>query len=175
MPYQPYQPTWNNPYAQQQFQPFQQQTVMPGAQQAYPQTGVQAYQQQGEVMKVDGEVEAMNRLLMKYANSLVSGFVSEPVFDINGRQFYVLSVDANSRRNLETFDYVPHSETTKVIINGVEFESREEFDSLSAKVRAVLGENDGVHEPVPATAAAKPQVKVVSPKTDDARRQRGGD
>lgn len=99
-------------------------------------------------MKVDGQAEAMNRLLMKYSNALVAGFVSEPVFDVNGKQFYVLSVDANSKRNLETFDYAPHSESTRIRINGVDFDSQQEFDMFAAKVQAVLGVQNGVHEPV---------------------------
>ena len=46
---------------------------------------------------------------MKYSNQLMPGFVSEPMFDVNGNQFYTLSVEADGRRNLETFDFQPPS------------------------------------------------------------------
>jgi hypothetical protein len=76
------------------------------------------------------------------------------VWDINGRQFYTLSVEADGRRNFETFDYAPHSESVKVRINGVEFESQQEFDAFAEKVRAVMGGNDGVHSTVQERSAA---------------------
>lgn len=144
MPYQPYQSTWQNPYLPQynQGQPLQQM--------------VQPYQQptQQRVL-VDGPTEAMNRFLMRYpANQLVPGFISDELFDVNGRQFHVLSVEADGRRNLETFDYKLHVEQQPVQIDGAQFVSKQEYDQFVAKVSAALEAINGVHESVPATVPA---------------------
>lgn len=53
--------------------------------------------QQLGVTKVDGADEAMSRFLIKYGNQLVPGFSSEPLFDVNGSQFYTLSVEPDGR------------------------------------------------------------------------------
>lgn len=145
MTYQPYQSTWNNPYLPQGAVnlPYQ-----------MPQT-VQPYQQptQQRVL-VDGPAEAMNRFLMRYpANQLVPGFISDELFDVNGRQFHVLSVETDGRRNLETFDYKLHVEQQPVQIDGAQFVSKQEYDQFVAKVSAALEAINGVHEPVPSAAA----------------------
>lgn len=138
MPIQPY-PT---------YQPWQGQYTTQFPTYQAPQM-VQPYQQPvNGVVKVDGPNEAMNRLLMQHANQLVPGFVSEPLFDVNGRQFHVLSVEQDGRRNLETFDYTRHVEDHSEVINGVRFGSRAEFDEFAAKVKAVIGADDGVYGPV---------------------------
>lgn len=112
----------------------------------------QSVQQQPRVL-VDGPNEAMNRFLMRYpANVLVPGFVSDALFDVNGRQFHTLSIESDGRRNLETFDFFPHVEEQPVEINGVEFASKKEFDELAAKVNAVMEVVNGLHEPVPTAA-----------------------
>lgn len=144
MPYQPYQSTWQNPYLPQynQSQPVQQM--------------VQPYQQltQQRVL-VDGPTEAMNRFLMRYpANQLVPGFISDELFDVNGRQFHVLSVETDGRRNLETFDYKLHVEQQPVQIDGAQFVSKQEYDQFVAKVSAALEAINGVHAAVPATDSA---------------------
>ena len=153
----PYNPTWQNPYVPQQFQQFQQQT--PTTQYAMP------YQQQGfGSIKVDGPTEAMNRFLMHYpANMLVPGFVSEPLFDVNG------SVEMDGRRKLETFDFSRH-EDKPVQIDGAQFVSRQEFDEFAAKVNAVLGAQNGVYGPIPATTANPAQGQNVDASPDDAGR-----
>lgn len=155
----PYQPTWNNPYLSQNpyqpavpsqtYQPYQQQVSIPTTTQ---QTTAQPTM---AAVKVDGPTEAMNRFLMRYpATVLVPGFISEPLFDINGHQFHTLSVEPDGRRNLETFDFVPHVDEQPVEIDGAQFVSRAEFDEFTAKVNAALGVLNGVHEPVPAASAA---------------------
>lgn len=111
-----------------------------------------AMSQPWNAIKVDGPNEAMNRFLMHYpANQLMPNFISEPLFDINGRQFHVLSIEADGRRNLETFDYSLHEDEQKVQINGAEFASKREFDELARKVYAVMEVVNGLHAAVPAT------------------------
>ncbi len=147
MPYQTYQSTWNSPYLPQSTMPLGQ-----SYNQQYPMAP--QYPQQQSV-KVDGPAEAMNRFLMRYpANMLTPGFVSDPLFDINGRQFHTLSIEHDGRRNLETFDFVKHVDE-QVSIDGAQFVSRKEYDDFVAKVSAALGAiNDGLHGPVQAGAAA---------------------
>lgn len=142
MPYPQYQQTWQIPYVaqaqgyQQPLQPYQQPT------------------QQQKVL-VDGPTEAMNRFLMRYpAHQLVPGFISDELFDVNGRQFHVLSVEADGRRRLETFDYKPHVEQRPINVDGADFVSREEFDEFTKKVNAALGAINGIHGPVQAAATA---------------------
>jgi hypothetical protein len=75
--------------------PYMQQAIVPPA--------VQQMQQQQHVgvsIKVSGRDEAMNRLLMMYpANMLVPGFISDAIFDVNGRQFHALSIEADDSRS----------------------------------------------------------------------------
>jgi hypothetical protein len=97
----------------------------------------------------------MNRFLMRYpASMLVPGFVSEALFDINGRQFHTLSVEADGRRNLETFDYTLHVEQQPVQTDEAQFVSRQEFEQFTTKVNAALGALDGIHGPVQTAATA---------------------
>ena len=150
MPYQPYQPTWNNPYLAQ-LQGYQNQQAM----QQYP----QQYQQQEQPwnsVKVDGAAEAMNRFLMHYpASMLLPGFISEPLFDVDKKHFHTLSIEVDGRRNLETFRYEPE-DSGGFTADKTQFVSRSEFDEFTAKVNAALGALNGVHEPVSATTAAVP-------------------
>lgn len=155
MPYQPYQSTWQNPYLQQIQQP-QYSPVVPSV--TTPYTQPSQYQQQpmaqqmSGVVKVDGPDEAMNRIIMRYPSALlVPGFVSDPVFDVNGRQFHALSVESDGRRHLETFDYTPHVEEDPVEINGVKFASKKEFDELAAKFAVVMEAINELRTAVPAT------------------------
>lgn len=172
----PYTPTWNNPYLPQGSVtlPYQ----MPQAVQPYqhPQ-----YQQQQGTMRVDGPAEAMSRFLMRYPeNMLVSGFSTDPIFDVNGRQFYVLSIEQDGRRNLETFDFMPHAEAQQVVINGVTFESKEAADDFIAKVGVALEALNGVHGSVPsripttAGPTAQHQVATVPAAVADAGGHVGG-
>ena len=143
----PYMPTWNNPYIQQPMQPMQQMQPMQPMQPMYQQQPMQ-YQ----VPKVDGPNEAMNRLLMEHANQLNPGFMSKPVFDVDGKRFYVLSVEPDGRRNLETFRYKPDIDQQPTDrLEG--YVGRNEFDALAGKVDELKGALDGLYEPVqPATA-----------------------
>lgn len=150
MPY-PFNPAWSGSY--QPAGAYAQPQAMP-----MPQQPMMGYQQQGTAaMKVDGPAEAMNRFLMRYpANQLMPGFVSEALFDVNGRQFHTLSIEPDGRRNLETFDYTPHVEQAPITIDGADFVSRAEFDDFTAKVNAALGAINGIHGPVQAAAGAVP-------------------
>lgn len=131
---------FQNPYMSN---PYMQQAIVPPAMQQMIQQQAPAMQQQAGV-RVSGRDEAMNRLLMMYpANMLVPGFISEALFDVNGKQFHTLSIEADGSRNLETFDYTPHVEPAKP----QDYVTHAELEALLSKL---IGENDGVHEPVPA-------------------------
>ena len=137
MPIQPY-PT---------YQPWQGQYTTQFPTYQAPQM-VQPYQHPWNSVKVDGADEAMNRFLMHYpASMLVPGFVSDPLFDINGRQFHALSIEQDGRRNLETFDYKPHVEEQPVVINDSQWVSVEDFEDFVNKTEIALEElrNRGVH------------------------------
>lgn len=139
MPYTPYQPTWNNPYLSQN--PYQ--PVMPS------QT-VQPYQQPvNGVIKVNGRDSAM-----QYGHRLPPNSTSQPIFDNNGKVFYVVSTDGAGVPSIETFDFSPHVEQQPVQIDGAQFVSRAEFDEFTKKVNAALGAINGVHEPVPTAGTA---------------------
>jgi len=148
-----YMQTWNNPYLQNPYQPVIPSMTVPGQQTPTP---YQPQQSVNGVIKVDGPAEAMNRFLMRYPeNMLVPGFTTpDPLFDVNGRNFYALSIEADGRRNLETFDYFPHEQMQQVTINGVTFASQAEYDDFLAKVKAVIGEIDGIHGSVQADTTA---------------------
>lgn len=149
-----------------QYNPWMAGPYVPGAPQFAPQPAQQYAPQQPATahVKVDGPVEALNRLVLTYpAAQLVPGFVSDPVFDVNGRQFHTLSIEADGRRNLETFDFSPHVEEPAPEPAGTV--PREEFDALAARleelaatVDSMRGGRNGVHEPVrdgrPAAAGA---------------------
>jgi len=103
----------------------------------------------------DGAVEAQNRLLMMYQpNQLVPGFVSDTVWDVNGRQFYALSIENDGRRNFETFDYSKHEDSRPIQIDGAQFVSRQEYDEFVAKVSAALEVINGVRAAVPTTVTS---------------------
>ena len=146
----PYNPTWTSPYMPTPSPyvpnvPLNSQAMTPGY------SGGQQYNH-GRIM-ADGPVEAQNRLYTMYQpNQLVPGFVSDTVWDVNGRQFYSLSIENDGRRNFEIFDFAPHKEESHVQIDVAQFVSRREFDEFSAKVNAVLGALNGVHAAVPAAA-----------------------
>lgn len=146
----PYTPTWNNPYVTTN--PYQQAQVMPTVQPM-----AQQFQQPWNSVKVDGAPEAMNRFLMHYpATMLMPGFVSEPLFDIDGRHFHTLSIEADGRRNLETFRYSPEVKSQGFRVDDAQFVSRAEFDDFTKKVNAALGALNGVHAAVPTAATAAP-------------------
>lgn len=159
MPYQPYQPNWTGQYMAAMQQPMQYQQPAQYQQQPqqptqFQQPMAQVAQQMSGVMKVDGPDEAMNRIIMRYPSALlVPGFVSDPVFDVNGRQFHALSVESDGRRHLETFDYTPHVEEDPVEINGVKFASKKEFDELAAKFAVVMEAINELRTAVPAAGS----------------------
>lgn len=146
---------YSNPYTAQQ---FQQLSAYQPAQMQYS-SPMLPFQQQvpGRSIKVDGPVEAMNRFMMMYpANLLVPGFISDPLFDVNGRQFYTLSIEADGRRNLETFDYNLHVEERPAQDPGVQYATREELNKLAAKVESMTGVDHGVHAAVPTESVPAP-------------------
>ena len=134
MPYTPYQPTWSNPY-------------LPSYNQGQPVTPmVQPYQQPvNGVIKVNGRDSAM-----QYGHRLPPNSTSQPIFDNNGKVFYVVSTDGAGVPSIETFDFSPHVEEQPIQIDGAQFVSRQEFESFTAKVNAALGALNGVHAAVPA-------------------------
>lgn len=123
---------WNNPYMTN---PYQQQ-IMPTVQ--YP----SAYQpqQQSNIIKVNGPSSAM-----QYPTA--PNTQSPPLFDMGGRQFYVVTADGAGSKTLETFDFAPHVEEQQ---DGTQadFVTREEFQGLVSKVEQMIGADDGIHEPV---------------------------
>lgn len=131
-----------NQLPQQQFQQQLQQQQLQQQQMMLPQQE-----------KVGSPEEAMNRFLMRYpASMLVPGFISDALFNVNGRQFHTLSIEADGSRNLETFNYQPDIETTPVD-NSV---TRKEFQELVDKVNRLSGGvGNGISEPVQAAAAGK--------------------
>lgn len=143
-PYNPYLP---NPYLSQQAM-LPQQVMLPQQQAAQ-----QSVQQQP---RVSGRDEAMNRFLMMYpANMLVPGFTSEALFDIDGRHFHALSIEADGSRNLETFSYQLDTPTPQ--FSGSDYVSRAEFDELVSKINKMTGGTDGIPQSVQsAEAAGKP-------------------
>ena len=135
-------PYLTNPYMQQAMQ------VQPLLQQQQP-------MQQQQMTKVDGPNEAMNRFLMQYpASVLVPGFISDPMFDVNGRPFHTLSIEPDGRRNLETFDFTKHVSEQPT---QTDYVSRAEFQAIVDKVNQLIGANNGIHEPVQAAATTAEQ------------------
>lgn len=125
-PYPTYQP-WQNPYL-----PLtnQGQQVMPM---------VQPYQQPvNGVVKVNGRDSALQY-------NLPPNSMSPALFDSNGKVFYIVSTDGAGAKSVECFDFSPHVEQQPVQIDGAQFVSRAEFDEFAAKVKAVIGADDGVH------------------------------
>ena len=139
MMYQPaVNPYLSNPYLQQQIMPQQPQQPL-----AYQQAG-------GSSIRVSGRDEAMNRLLMMYpSNVLVPGFISDAVFDIDGKHFHALSIEQDGSRNLETFSYQLGTPTTQT-----DYVSRAEFQELVNRLNAMTGGTNGIPESVQAAATA---------------------
>lgn len=136
-----------NPYMTN---PYMQQAIVPPAVQQMQQQQLMM-QQQASNVRVSGRDEAMNRLLMMYpSNMLVPGFISEAVFDIDGRHFHALSIEADGRRNLETFSY--QLETPQ--LSGSDYVSRAEFDELVSKINQMNGGTNGIPQSVQPAAAA---------------------
>lgn len=137
---------YGNPYMTN---PYMQQAIVPPAMQQMIQQQPVMQQQAGCSVKVSGRDEAMNRLLMMYpANVLVPGFVSDAVFDIDGRHFHALSIENDGSRNLETFAYQLESSD-----GSGDYVSRSEFQTLVDKINQMMGANSGISEPVQQAAA----------------------
>lgn len=158
MSYQPYQPTWNNPYLQQQ--PFQMPSAYQPAQMSWQSPTAQPV---NGTVKVNGRESALQYQLPP--NSM-----SPALFDKDGKVFYIVSTDGTGTKTVETFDFSPHKEEEPFEIDGAQFVSRREFDEFAARVNAVLGADNGVHESVPAatdTAAAGAAGPVAGPEAAD--------
>jgi hypothetical protein len=111
---------------------------------------VQPVQQPQQQIRVSGRDEAMNRFIMMYpAHMLSPGFISDPLFDIDGQHFHTLSIESDGSRNLETFSYqldAPKQTTPDYV-------TREEFKAF---VDQMTGANNGIHEPVQAATTEQP-------------------
>lgn len=136
MPYQPYTPTWQNPYLPQynQGQPVQQM--------------MQSYQQPvNGIVKVNGRESALQY-------QLPPNSTSPALFDQSGTCFYIVSTDGTGMKTVECFDFKEHVEQQPVKIDGAEFVSRTEYDKFVAKVSAALEAINGVHAAVPSAGTA---------------------
>lgn len=136
MPYQPYNPTWQNPYLPQynQGQPVQQM--------------MQSYQQPvNGIVKVNGRESALQY-------QLPPNSTSPALFDQSGTCFYIVSTDGTGMKTVECFDFKEHVEQQPVKIDGAEFVSRTEYDKFVAKVSAALEAINGVHAAVPSAGTA---------------------
>jgi hypothetical protein len=153
MPYQPYQPTWQNPY-------------LPLTNQGQPVTPmVQPYQQPvNGIVKVNGRESALQY-------QLPPNSTSPALFDQSGTCFYIVSTDGTGMKTVECFDFKEHVEQQPVQIDGAEFVSRTEYDKFVAKVSAALEAINGVHAAVPTagTANANEGANVAAPLHDAGR------
>lgn len=145
----------NNPYM---VNPYMQQAVIPPAVQQMLQQQQQPpvmQQQAGGSIRVSGRDEAMNRFLMMHpANMLVPGFISDPLFDIDGKHFHTLSIEQDGRRNLETFVYYPDNPEQ---VQPQDYVSRSEFQSLVDRIDQMTGTINGIYEPVQGQPAQQQQ------------------
>lgn len=142
-PYMPYQPMGYMTAGQSYVQRQQQMPQWPA----------------GSSMKVNGPEAAMQY-------NLAPGMESPPLFDMNGRQFYVVTADSAGFKTVEPFDFCPHVDEPPetVVINGVKFDNREEYDKIAAAVAAVMeAYADGIHGPV---QQAEPAAKHSAPNGD---------
>lgn len=139
---------YQNPYAQGYG--MQAQTYQPSPQFAYQQYQ-QPQQLRTRVTTVNGPASLMNLPMGPNEQS-------EAIFDVNGKVFYIVTTDGAAVKTWETFDYAPHAEPQAIEVNGVRFESQEEYDTLVAKVGVALEAINGIHGHVqpaaPAAAAA---------------------
>lgn len=135
----PYQSTWNNPYLNNPLQPM----VTGNSLAAIPYQ-VQPQATMNGITKVNGPNSALQY-------NMPPNSTSPALFDYNGKVFYIVSTDGTGMKSLETFDYKEHVEESPVVIDGVEFVNRREFDELAAKVNVVIGALNGLQATVPAT------------------------
>lgn len=125
----PYTSTWNNPYMQPGYQP-----TMPLPPQ---QIGYQA--QQG-VKKVNGPQSALQY-------PVAPNTQSDPLFDFNGKDFYIVSADSAGFKTLETFGFFKKENNEELSAQV----TRAEFDALVSKVNNMEAHN-GIHGPIQPTA-----------------------
>ena len=128
-------------------QPIQQPLYQPVQQGGYP-------MQQG-IKKVNGEQSALQY-------PVAPNTQSDPLFDMNGKVFYIVTADSAGYKTVETFDFFPHKNTEQLPQQvGV---SREEFDALVAKVNSLEASN-GIHGQLqPATTTASPAATTMASK-----------
>lgn len=140
MSYQPYASTWVNPYLPINGPSSALGQSMIPAQQAQLANGWQ--QPMNGIIKVNGPDSAMQC-------NLPPNSTSYPMFDMNGKVFYVVSTDGNGSKTMETFSFAPFVEEQKAqqITDVI---SRHEFDELVAKVEAM---SNGTYGPVHTTSA----------------------
>lgn len=125
--YQPYQPTWVNPFLTQN--PYQQTPT------------VQPYQQPTNgLVWVAGPQSALQCNLPPNSTSI-------PMFDNTGvMRFYVVSTDGTGTKTIETFDYSQHIDEAKQA-DQAQWVSRSEFEALAAKVEGMRGGAHGADGP----------------------------
>lgn len=134
MPYQPYTPTWQNPY-------------LPNYNQGQPVQPMPYQQPVNGIVKVNGRESALQY-------QLPPNSTSPALFDQSGTCFYIVSTDGTGMKTVECFDFKEHVEQQPVKIDGAEFVSRTEYDKFVAKVSAALEAINGVHATVPTAGTA---------------------
>lgn len=125
--------SYQNPYIQptQYTQPQYQQPQYTPYQHQYQQQQMPIQTQQSGLKKVYGPESALQIPMAPNSQS-------EPLFDYNGKVFYVVTSDAAGSKTLETFDYSPHKEQEPEKSDNSNFISRNEFSEYMAKTDARL-------------------------------------
>lgn len=125
MPYPSYNPYLSNPYLNQ-MQP-----------QIAPPTMPQLQQPVNGAIQVNGRDSAMQY-------QLPPNSTSPALFDTNGKVFYIVTTDGTGTKQIEAFDFSPHVDEAPSTppFQGV---SREEFDTLVARVDKIMEAQNGIH------------------------------
>lgn len=79
--------------------------------------------------------------------------MSPALFDNNGQVFYVVSTDGTGTKTIETFDFSPHIDKQEQPLDTNQYVTRIEFDELKTKIGKLIGDNNGIHEPIPTTTS----------------------
>ena len=135
-----------NPLLQQGMVP----QMQPSFWQAQPQVLPQLQQPVDKIIRVNSPESALQF-------PLPPNSTSDPMFDNNGKQFYIVTTDGACSKTLETFDYWPHVEEPKTSQPDMSsYVTRSEFDMLVAMVNKMNGDTNGIHGQVQPAATASP-------------------
>lgn len=110
-------------YYPQQYNPYQPTVTIPSISPTTPQ-----YQPPFDgITKVNGPESAMQR-------QLPPNSTSEPMFDNNGKVFYIVSTDGTGSKSIETFDFSPHVEIQQPPQPNPDYVTREEFQAFVERI-----------------------------------------